>query len=284
MNAPFVPVWDRPHGLWSLWDMLEFNAQKFVGLMNTLRSITHMRNSPLAKQTDNTASRQTLTEMLMEHAGHLSEMRLPTSQKAVLDLASTVKTYGPYNDFADAKVGFLCKVLHMETDGRKFLQIDNEDLYRKGSDLFGPEVAAKFSTNGAFEIDEAGKCLAVGRSTASVFHLMRAMEVAVKGASTCLGIPDPVKGADRNWGVMLRKFKEELERRNKSNLWPQPSDRQFFDEVYVSLDAVRNVWRNATMHVESKYTPEEAEHILASVRGFMKKLASRCDEQGKPPA
>jgi hypothetical protein len=264
--------------------MLEFDAHRFVGLMNTLRSITLMRNSPLAKQTESADSRQTLADALMEHAEHLADMRLPTSRLAILDLQKAIASYGAYNDFADKAVGFACRVLRMETEGRKFLQIDDEDLYRKGGDLFGPEVATKFATHGAFEIDEAGKCLAVGRSTASVFHLMRAMEVAVKAASACLGIPDPVKSVDRNWGTMLRKFKEELDRRNKSNLWPQPSDRKVFEEVYVSLDAVKNVWRNATMHVENKYTPEEAEHILASVRGFMKKLASRCDEQGKPLA
>jgi hypothetical protein len=159
-------------------------------------------------------------------------------------------------------------------------------LYRKGGELFGPDVASKFSTAGAFEIDEAGKCLAVGRGTASVFHLMRVMEVGVRAASACLGIADPVRRADRNWGAMLRKFKEDMDRRNKSKppLWAVPSDSQFFDEIYVSLDAVRNVWRNPTMHVENKYTTEEAQHILVSVRGFLKKLATRCAESGLPLA
>jgi hypothetical protein len=41
---------------------------------------------------------------------------------------------------------------------------------------------------------------------------------------------------------------------------------------------------NPTMHVESKYTDEEAEHIFIAVRGFMKKLASRMDESGQPLA
>lgn len=38
------------------------------------------------------------------------------------------------------------------------------------------------------------------------------------------------------------------------------------------------------MHVENKYTADEAEHILMAVHGFMKKLASRMDEQGLPLA
>jgi hypothetical protein len=101
-----------------------------------------------------------------------------------------------------------------------------------------------------------------------------------------LGIPDPIKAAERNWGAILRNVKIELDRRNAAggSGWSTPSDRQFFDEAYVSLDAVRNTWRNSTMHVESKYNEEETEHILSAVRGFMRKLASRLDENGLPYA
>jgi hypothetical protein len=98
--------------------------------------------------------------------------------------------------------------------------------------------------------------------------------------------PDADKDSDRNWGNMLRKIKDEMERRNKSNpqKWQSTADRDFFEEIHASLDAVRNVWRNATMHVEKKYKPDEADHIFGSVRGFMRKLASRVDEDGKPNA
>ena len=38
------------------------------------------------------------------------------------------------------------------------------------------------------------------------------------------------------------------------------------------------------MHIENKYTGEEAVHIFNAVRAFMKQLASRMDEQGLPLA
>jgi hypothetical protein len=34
----------------------------------------------------------------------------------------------------------------------------------------------------------------------------------------------------------------------------------------------------------SRYATDEAEHIFGAVRGFMKKLASRMDEEGEPKA
>jgi hypothetical protein len=38
------------------------------------------------------------------------------------------------------------------------------------------------------------------------------------------------------------------------------------------------------MHPANKYTVEEAEYIYVAVRGFMIKLAARCDENGDPKA
>lgn len=151
--------------------------------------------------------------------------------------------------------------------------------------LFGSEFETKFSTLGAFELDEAAKCMALGRPTAAVFHMMRILEVGIRALAKCLGIPDPVKPAERNWGKILDKImKEGIERK-----WPNAADRmsgdgKLFEDLHASLDAVKNPWRNSTMHVEEKKTDQEAEHIFVAVRGFMMKLAARMDEDGLPLA
>ena len=72
-----------------------------------------------------------------------------------------------------------------------------------------------------------------------------------------------------------------MERRSQAGQW---SDRAFFDDAYVSLDAVRSAWRNSTMHVDAVYPKDKAEDIFAAVRRFMVTLASRLDEDGQPPA
>jgi hypothetical protein len=156
--------------------------------------------------------------------------------------------------------------------------------YAPSKPLFGADFAAKFPTNGAFELDEAAKCMALGRPTAAVFHLMRIMELGIRALADCLGLPDPTKPADRNWGVILKAIWNGIEKK-----WPKSADRmagdgRLFEDLYVSLDAVKNPWRNSTMHVENKYTDDEAEHIFTAVMGFMKKIASRMDENGKPMA
>ncbi len=99
---------------------------------------------------------------------------------------------------------------------------------------------------------------ALGRSTASVFHLMRCMEIALRSIARCLEIPDPIRPAERNWGAILRELKKAMDERSAGGKWTK-DDLQFFENAYVSVDAVRNSWRNPTMHVERTYTEEDAD-------------------------
>jgi hypothetical protein len=158
------------------------------------------------------------------------------------------------------------------------------DYFAPTQALFGRDFESKFPS-AAFEVDEAGKCFALGRPTATIFHLMRSMEVGIYAVRASLAIPAPVKDWERNWGKILDSIEKEMIARGSSS--PQrwnASDKEFFESTYASLDAVRVAWRNTTMHVENKYTEDEAEHVFGAVRGFMKKLVSRMDEAGKPLA
>lgn len=213
-----------------------------------------------------------------------------------LDLKMCALHCGRLASYEGKKFGDIAKLLDElygrlidECGLRSFfcLSIRDSGFALHDTPLFGADVQRKFPS-AAFEIEEAGKCLGFGRSTASVFHLMRTLEIAILAVSRCLSIPDPIKPGDRNWGhILSQSIKPELDARTGKKggkLWTTPSDKQFFEGAYASLDAVRAAWRNTTMHVENKYTDDEAEHIYVAVRGLMKKLASRMDEQGMPQA
>ena len=160
-----------------------------------------------------------------------------------------------------------------------FLHVENNKVrfYEPDSPLFGSQVS-EFYPSARFEIVEAGKCLALGRATACVFHLMRITEIGLRSVARCLSIDDPTKPAERNWGAILKKIRDAIDAKAR---WKRKKDKQFFEEIYASLDSIKNPWRNATMHVEQVYTEEEAENILYVVRAFMAKIASRFDENGK---
>jgi hypothetical protein len=151
------------------------------------------------------------------------------------------------------------------------------------SQVFGLDFDSKFPSS-LYDLEEACKCIAMGRSTASVFHLMRVMETLLRAVHACLGLPSPT-GVDKNWGNMLQAIKTDMTSRNANgNSGWAGDDRRFFEDLYASIDAVRVAWRNTTMHVERRYDQDEAEHLLQVVKALAKKLAGRTDETGTPAA
>jgi hypothetical protein len=274
--------------------MLDFDAGEIVRSVSRLRRLESWATN--LKETDKFKKKNPITRttarIALGYLGEFSEaikgLKPRATQLSVAEFrkhlvpTKLIITYKNIPDWIqDIAITFrreltLMKTFCVSEAKQGYFDIDLE--------TFGKKFSAAFPS-AIYEIDEAGKCYALGRSTACVFHLMRAMEIGIRTAARALGIPDPVKGSERNWGAMLKKIKDEIDRRNgtKPPSW-QPKDRELFEEAYVSLDAVRVAWRNTTMHVENKYTEDEAEHIFVTVRGFMKKLASRMDEQGQPAA
>jgi hypothetical protein len=264
--------------------MLQFNMPRLLELSKELGRLRQVYASWNNDDVLDIETQSTNSEGFKRHSQHLHDLDLKMcgiyAVKISENMGKSPKLLVPMMDQLQERMEDECSL-------RKFMALSTQDAAYVFPDgpLFGAEVEQKYPS-AAFEIDEAGKCFGLSRPTAAVFHLMRTMEVAINATGACLNIPPPVKDAERNWGRILEKIKAELDRRNAPNqkLWATPADRTFFAEAYASLDAVRVAWRNTTMHVENKYSPDEAEHIFGSVRGFMRKLASRCDESGDPKA
>ena len=116
---------------------------------------------------------------------------------------------------------------------------------------------------------------------------MRTVEIAIEAIRLCLQLPAPTKGQHKAWGAVLERLREEIEGR-ESLTWPRQwnsmADKKLFQQLHASLLAIKDAWRDSTMHVESDYNEREASHIFALTKGFMQKVASRLDEDGQPPA
>ncbi|PNG27902.1 HEPN domain-containing protein [Methylocella silvestris] len=141
---------------------------------------------------------------------------------------------------------------------------------------FGRDFEERFP-GAKYDLSEAGKCIALGRSTAAVFHLMRILESGLRAVHVYLGIDVAAAGIERNWGRILGRIREKITERGRD--WIERDD---FQEIFALLSSAKDAWRNPTMHVEKKYTEEEAEEIFVSIRSFMKRLSRRMKEDGKP--
>lgn len=161
-----------------------------------------------------------------------------------------------------------------EMKARWFFCVDADKTSYFLPSPFGADVATKFS-EAMTDIEEAAKCLAMDRGTACVFHLMRVLECALRSLAISLNDPDLDPRRNPSWDAILRKCRAQLALplAQRSPEWR--ADDQFFSAVTERLMAVKDAWRNPTMHVEKKYTPEEAEDIWNSTRAFMRQVATK---------
>jgi hypothetical protein len=144
---------------------------------------------------------------------------------------------------------------------------------RKGWD----EILKKFPGT-VDEIEEAGKCLALNRNTACVFHLMRLMECGLRALGKSLDNPALDPKRNPSWDAILKKCDDEIGKPAKSRCLEWQTDDQFFSTATANLRAVKESWRNPTMHVERNYDGEQAREIYLSVRTFMRHLAGKLSE------
>jgi len=280
------------HGLWSLWDIMrQVNIAQFVGYGAiggvAAMGVQFQRDpSPGETATDilegNTLSAYGLTYRTLED--ECISLELTASRSTVKKILDVLKQPNPTHS--------MLRPLQIELQGRLFDETGSKlfvALNMREADFYNnpfkgwEEVLARFP-HIFCDVEEASKCLALSRPTACVFHMMRCMEIVLRAVARCLGIPDPTKPAERNWGAILRELKRAIDGKNASASWTKRDDGQFFEDAYVSIDAVRNAWRNTTMHIERTYTEADAEDVWRAVKALMKKLASRCDENGDPKA
>ena len=163
-----------------------------------------------------------------------------------------------------------------ELKGKAFYYVSDHVELLSDSPLFGDKVEEAFPS-ARYDISEAGRCLALRRSTACVLHLMRALELGLASLATAL----EVGHADRNWQAIIECIEKQIGLRNKHTHGPKwkDEDEPFFSGAVFHFQLVKNAWRNPTMHAKSKYTEEEAEEIYDGARSFMRHLSERLSEE-----
>jgi len=137
--------------------------------------------------------------------------------------------------------------------------------------LVGWEKASAQFPRAIPDIEEAGKCLALERGTACVFHLMRVMELGLQDFATVLGVPRGIM--EKPWGSILGNVDKAIAGLPSTS----PAEKAYRNdcsEAAVHLRHVKDAWRNDVMHPRESYTPEQAQEVFVSVRPFMNSLAA----------
>ena len=278
MTCAFEPFGGGSRAV-SLWVMLRFYADKFVEILNTLATVEALMadpqslasNAPLLRHFDGAV--QSLKKQLRDMGLQVSAKK---AEQVHIGLTNVkLKEVDAWGVVLKRNCEELRERVAHELEGKALYYIsDRVDLLSE-EPLFGDKVDGAFPS-AQYDISEAGRCLALKRSTACVGHLMRALEVALSSLAKALGL----SLSTENWNSILNDIEKEIRSRTKATHGPtwKDTDEPFFAEAAAHLRFIKNGWRNHAMHARAKYTDEEAEAIYESVRSFMRHLSGRLSE------
>jgi hypothetical protein len=121
---------------------------------------------------------------------------------------------------------------------------DNKQDYFQKDDLFGPEVNSAFSSC-ADEIQCAGSCFALELWDASVFHLMKTLERALRTLAAKFSVPFE----HSTWHTVIEQIEKKV-RSMDSSFGPDWKDKQkFYSEAASQFMFLKEACRNYVMHV-----------------------------------
>jgi hypothetical protein len=269
--SPSQQEWP-PHGLISLWDIMQlFDAGQWTATISYL----HKSISLAEGRHDQPVDRKFFVDLYEALAKRCSDNGL----RVCADLSQMHLHLFKAEDLVmrgvDAKKNLetVQDAMFSELRTMIFLRVRYEySKFLEDKQLFGAEVADKFPS-AIRDIEAAGKCVAYEMGTATVFHLMRIMEVGLKCLAKPLGIPYAP-----SWESYLKQIETKITAKHKSKGVKWKRDETFFRDILGSLQMIKIAWRNPTMHIVRSYAPEEAEEIFRAVRTFMKQLAEKFSE------
>lgn len=259
--------------------MLKFNASAFyeaAGWLHRIEGITAGvgKDSDAAKADMREETRKEFIYTFRELRRHLevigANLAIMSVDRALNGLKKKEFTYGEITQRIEIINGRLMDELSLV---RLYVFDKNRAVYFDSSNnLFGESVSNKFPS-AIPDIEDAGRCIACAQGTAAVFHLMRVMEAGLKALSSRLDILYAP-----SWESHMHQIMKKINtpHNEKSKDWK--SIEPFCRDIMGDLQIVKVAWRNPTMHVVRRYSPDEAEAIFGAVKGFMIRLSSELQE------
>jgi cell fate (sporulation/competence/biofilm development) regulator YlbF (YheA/YmcA/DUF963 family) len=218
-------------------------------------------------------------EALNAHEKHVKYLELKQSLKYIetirQNLAKSDYKYGDYEQDVEILQGRENHELEDIVFG--FIPADKA-AYFQNKELFGADVNAKFQS-AAKDIQEAGNCHAHGNYTASVFHLMRVLEIALHVLANAVGVTFPAAIELENWKNIIDKIDSAIKAQEQLPKSTQKSeDLQFYSEAAKEFRYFKDAWRNHVSHSRVDYEVHDATKIMEHVKDFMQHLATKLKE------
>ena len=256
--------------------MLKFEGGMFLRILDLLRSMEAIAKLDPVKAHRDEAYRANLNKNIEMLIDHLKQLDAPVSVKKArsIQIALSLPKEGHdpsvFVQVISQSLDELRDRIKDELDDRTlyYLGARQAELLRADHENFGNDVTDAFP-KASTDMSEAVACLAWGRYTAGVFHLMRTMEFALHVANRKIGAEIVNNdGSFLPWGTLIRNMDEaiaELADKDEKSKW---------SEAHSMLYHVKECWRNDTMHPKRTYTQEEAVAVFEAVKSFLRSIST----------
>jgi hypothetical protein len=287
----------QPGRLWSLWDMLKFEAAR----MGDLFANTTVYASLAQRAGDTTAAtmfERELTSQLDLASALAGRYGLVESFAFIARFKSDISAFMG-NDEMEHGLKNLLGLMKSEMEKRLFFSVEPElgnyynfpasDIFKSSPSAFGQPVDDAFP-NAKMDMIEAGNCLAVGRNNGAVYHLMCVAEVGLRTLAWDRKViakhnKQAVPLEFAQWGDLIGKLETEIEKIKKWRSKPTgAAAEQFYNSALVELRAFNSGWRTHVMHARSHvYKTDETIALFGHVKRFMELLATKISENARTP-
>ncbi|RUP08466.1 hypothetical protein [Hyphomicrobium sp.] len=193
------------------------------------------------------------------------------------------------------ELGQLIQLIEEDVHKESFFQYDHEGAYLLRSyreewdqtfySFTAEEEDSDYDLD--FEIRSGVDCYALQQYTASVFHMMRVAEIGLRVLAKERGVTlpkdKPVEYA--NWQEVIREIDKSIKVIGSS--WPasKKKDRAlaFYNNAIISLNALKDIFRNQTMHLRGQFFESDASRAMNMTKEFMNNLGWSLTESHRGP-
>jgi hypothetical protein len=281
-----------PGRLRSLWEMLQFYADKFVGISGWLAQmqLSYLNPAPVGStlSAPSPLADENLVR-LIERVGRAKEMaseiRLDGTVRIFDRLVVAIgdptdqrrHTIANYADGIAHLLGEAAIRIKEELGQRCFVMAlpDRYGLYQGGESAFGASVIGAFPS-AATDIKAAAECCAIGQSIACIFHCMRVLEYGLRALSADVGLTFDIQ----QWHNIIDQIESKI--RDESRTLPRGAPKnerlQFLSEAAKEFFYFKEGWRNHVSHGRGAYDDQQSLDILNHTRAFMAHLSTRLSE------
>jgi hypothetical protein len=275
-----IPWEDKPDGVVSLFDMLQFYGDLFTQTLTRILEweikCKRIVNNPAMEMNPSIAVEiyayvGTLIPELLTYGFESASLKAGRIQER-LQTARMLVSYGEM-------VSQLRELRErIEDDFHKVvfvsLNLDESKLY-SDPDKGWEDVCRRFSKV-RHDIEECSKCFALTRYGAAIFHVLLVAEYGVIQVAELFN----VAGDKPGWGA-LDRLKRIHEKKYADKTPVEQKHAEFLSSLLPLAFAMKDSWRHKISHVDNKlewmdtdFSPEVAGEIVSATRGFMRRLAT----------